>query len=138
MSDSLSLVQRKNIRDNEVKMQKHLDLIEVRIFILNCYFNAISLLKLILSSLVQSVSGVKFTVEVDFEKVITDPKLSQNSKDNIGSIIYDQHLGELSFGLKTFCQEPLQKEAVNELATARKITYVFAHFSSSLLSYFII
>jgi len=82
-------------------------------------------------SRVQSASGIKFTVDIDFEKVITDPKLSQGSKDSIGSIIYDQYLGELSLGFKAFCQEPLQKEAVNELATARKITYVC--FSDSCL-----
>lgn len=93
---SLSLATRKNIRDNTPKMEEHLATIE-------------------------EATGQKFTYEVDFPTILTFAE--GDWKERIGELIYDSYLSELAWGIKRFCEDPLQKEALLDCATARKISF---------------
>jgi lipopolysaccharide biosynthesis protein len=64
-------------------------------------------------------------VEIDFAAVITShATMSESQKNDIGNLVYNEYLGNFASGVADFCRHPLQKEAVLDLATARKITFV--------------
>lgn len=72
----------------------------------------------------ETATGVRFDVEVDFASLLNShPTMPESQKNDIGSLIYGEYLNQFSYGMQQFCGHPLQKEAVLDLATARKITF---------------
>jgi hypothetical protein len=72
----------------------------------------------------ETATGLKFDVEIDFAALLAShATMSDSQKEQIGDLIYGEYLKDLSYGMVEFCKKPLQKEAVVELATARKITF---------------
>lgn len=86
---SLSLAQRKNIRDWAEKNKAHLETLKVRALIQpSC-----SRWAYIASLIAQEATGVEFVYEVDFATIVGKlPKdISQQYRDEIGEIVYETY-----------------------------------------------
>jgi len=98
---SLPLKTRKNIKDNEEKVKEALEKIK-------------------------DASGVEFEFECDYadiHKVYTSKNKDGGSTvDQLGEIVY-YYLQALAESIEQFCQDPLQKEALVEGSTAKKIGF---------------
>jgi len=96
----LPLKTRKNIKDHEEKVKESLEKIK-------------------------EATGVEFEFECDYAeiyKVYTEKNKDSSNAEQLGSILY-YYLQALSESIERFCQNPLQKEALVEGATSRKITF---------------
>lgn len=84
----LTVLTRKNIKDKEVSMIKHLKTIE-------------------------KDSGIKFEVEVDWVSVV--PAFNAKGySDRAGEIVYDWYLAGLAGSITSYCKDAIQKESLVE------------------------
>lgn len=97
---SLSLALRKNIRDSEAKRNENLEAIK-------------------------AATGVDFALEVDFAVLMSKiaPDYQASYATNLGDVVHDWYLTSLSYGLKTKCQDEMNKESLVEACTAKKISF---------------
>jgi hypothetical protein len=90
----MSVATRKNISDNQKKMQGHLKTLK-------------------------TASGIDFEVEVDWVVIATACK-DKGYEDRAGEVVYDWYLGGLADHVKRFCEDPIQKESFVETFGERK------------------
>lgn len=96
---SLSLVQRKEIRDTGAKAKELLDRLKEE-------------------------TGIEFEFIVDFAGLLAkfNPSALSSYGDRIGTVFNDWYLNPIVDGLISFCKDPLCKESVREMCTKKQIT----------------
>jgi hypothetical protein len=94
----MTVLARKNVKDKEVDMKKHL-------------------------ARIQKVTGVEFTVEVDWQVIATHAAASGLYTDRPGDVIYASYLPGLAGNLERLCKDDMVKEAVVEAAHKKVISF---------------
>jgi len=99
MTDNkLPLVLRKNIKENEANLKEHMATINTAV-------------------------GKTWTFEVDFAKINSNTEIREDLHDRLGEVIYSSYLENLATGIKSFCEHPMNKEALASAVTKNKIMY---------------
>ena len=93
MATKLSLTTRKNIKDNEPKLQAAL-------------------------AAIAKASGITFDVEIDW-LLYVDAVEAKGYKDRVGEIFYDWYIKSLASYIEKFCADPIQKESFVESFSSR-------------------
>jgi hypothetical protein len=93
----MTVLARKNIKDKEADLKKHL-------------------------ARIQKVTGVEFTVEVDWPAIATTAATTGYT-DRPGDVIYGSYLSGLTSNLEKLCKDDMCKEAVVEAAHKKVISF---------------
>jgi len=101
---AMSLMCRKNIAQNNEKLQENLEKLK-------------------------DATGIDFEIEVDFGSLVENWKkgksgLQNSDTDRIGEYVYDSYLGGLTYNIERLCQDDLGKEAFTEAMSAKTINIV--------------
>lgn len=71
---------------------------------------------------IETSTGVRFVFECDYAALYKQLPAGNSYKDRLAEMM-QAYLEAMEYGLRTKCQDPLARESVHELCTARKIAF---------------
>jgi hypothetical protein len=106
MTETLPLALKKDLRDNEENLKKHLQEIK-------------------------NITGVEFTVEISPSMGEINNKIDGSYKNRLGEIVYNSLMGEVAALFKKNSADSMVKDALIEATPAKKIIFEMTDSASS-------